>query len=74
VLPLRPPTCTDTPPFPPPPPPRPQSILHSDLKARNILLKSSPSEARGFVAKVADFGLSMEIDPHDTHVSGAFQG
>jgi hypothetical protein len=29
-----------------------QSILHSDLKARNILLKSSPAEARGFVAKV----------------------
>jgi hypothetical protein len=24
--------------------------------------------------QVADFGLSMEIDPHDTHVSGAFQG
>ncbi|KIY97952.1 hypothetical protein MNEG_10010 [Monoraphidium neglectum] len=50
------------------------SILHSDLKARNILLKSSPAEARGFVAKVADFGLSMEIDPQDTHISGAFQG
>ncbi|KAI8472387.1 MAG: hypothetical protein J3K34DRAFT_209795 [Monoraphidium minutum] len=51
-----------------------QSILHSDLKARNILLKSAPAEGRGFVAKVADFGLSMEIDPQDTHISGAFQG
>ncbi|KAI8471115.1 MAG: kinase-like domain-containing protein [Monoraphidium minutum] len=51
-----------------------QSIIHSDLKARNILLKSAPAESRGFVAKVADFGLSMEINPQDTHISNAFQG
>jgi len=37
---------------PPPPPPILQSILHSDLKARNILLKSSASDSKGFVAKV----------------------
>lgn len=29
-----------------------QNIVHSDLKARNILLKSSPAEPKGFVAKV----------------------
>jgi serine/threonine protein kinase len=33
-----------------------ESIIHGDLKARNILLKSSGSHGRGFVAKVADFG------------------
>ena len=30
-------------------------ILHSDLKARNIMLRSSGSDGRGFIAKVADF-------------------
>jgi serine/threonine protein kinase len=51
-----------------------RSILHSDLKARNVLLKSSPSDPKQFTAKVADFGLSLEIDPSETHVSNAFQG
>lgn len=44
-------------------------------QARNILLKSSGgAEGRPFVAKVADFGLSMRIDPDATHVSNVFQG
>lgn len=51
-----------------------QNIIHSDLKARNVLIKSSVMDARGFVAKVADFGLSLKIDPLDTHISNAFQG
>lgn len=43
-------------------------------QARNILLKSSGgAEGRPFVAKVADFGLSMRIDPNATHVSNVFQ-
>lgn len=50
-----------------------ENIIHSDLKARNILLKSSGSEERGFMAKVADFGLSFRIDPAATHVSNVFQ-
>jgi hypothetical protein len=44
------------------------------LQARNILLKSSGgADGRKFVAKVADFGLSMCIDPAATHVSNVFQ-
>jgi hypothetical protein len=44
-------------------------------QARNILLKSSGGGAdrRHFVAKVADFGLSMRIDPEATHVSNIYQ-
>jgi hypothetical protein len=43
-------------------------------QARNILLKSSGgAEGRPFVAKVADFGLSMRIDPNATHVSNVYQ-
>jgi serine/threonine protein kinase len=49
------------------------NILHSDLKARNVLLRSDMHDCRGFTAKVADFGLSLTIDPHSTHVSNAFQ-
>lgn len=45
------------------------------MQARNILLKSSGgAEGRPFVAKVADFGLSMRIDPNATHVSNVYQG
>ncbi|WIA41787.1 hypothetical protein OEZ86_009120 [Tetradesmus obliquus] len=50
------------------------NIIHSDLKARNVLLRSDMHDERGFTAKVADFGLSLTIDPHSTHVSNAFQG
>ncbi|KAI8468110.1 MAG: kinase-like domain-containing protein [Monoraphidium minutum] len=48
------------------------NVLHSDLKVRNVLLKSDASP-RGCTAKVADFGLAVRIDCMDTHVS-AFQG
>jgi len=40
-----------------------QNIIHSDLKPANILLKSSRGDRRGFVAKVADFGLSKMLHP-----------
>lgn len=46
-------------------------VLHSDLKVRNVLLKSDAS-GRGCIAKVADFGLAIKMDCMDTHVS-AFQ-
>jgi serine/threonine protein kinase len=49
----------------------PRQVLHSDLKVRNVLLKSDAS-ARGCIAKVADFGLAVRMDCNDTHVS-AFQ-
>jgi hypothetical protein len=46
-------------------------VLHSDLKVRNVLLKTDAS-ARGCIAKVADFGLAVRMDCMETHVS-AFQ-
>ncbi len=50
------------------------NVLHSDLKARNIMLKSSGTEGRGIVAKVADFGLSTRMEHQETHLSSCFQG
>jgi serine/threonine protein kinase len=47
-------------------------VLHSDLKVRNVLLKSDGSSERGCVAKVADFGLAVKLEMNHTHVS-AFQ-
>jgi serine/threonine protein kinase len=44
------------------------------LQARNVLLKSSGTDPRGFVAKVSDFGLSVQINPTQTHVSNIYQG
>jgi serine/threonine protein kinase len=51
-----------------------RNVLHGDLKARNIMLKSSGSEGRGVTTKLADFGLAVRIDHAETHMSGAFQG
>ena len=51
------------------------NIIHADLKASNILLKSSPDSSKGFDAKVADFGLSIaKVDADETHVSNMMQG
>ncbi|GIL79160.1 hypothetical protein Vretimale_16703 [Volvox reticuliferus] len=50
------------------------NVLHSDLKARNIMLKSSGTEGRGVIAKVADFGLSTRMEHQETHLSSCFQG
>ncbi|PNG99789.1 Dual specificity protein kinase shkB, partial [Tetrabaena socialis] len=36
-------------------------IVHGDLKPANVLLKSSRADRRGFIAKVADFGLSKIV-------------
>ena len=49
-------------------------IVHGDLKARNILLKTVGHEARGAKAMVADFGLSMKVDHMETHLSNMFHG
>ena len=49
-------------------------ILHADLKASNILLKSDVNDPRGFVAKVSDFGLALTMAQGVTHASGLFQG
>ena len=42
-------------------------VIHGDLKAQNVLLKSSPIDKRGFYCKVGDFGLSRVI-LHNTHI------
>ncbi|PNW79397.1 hypothetical protein CHLRE_09g413400v5 [Chlamydomonas reinhardtii] len=50
-------------------------VLHGDLKATNVMLKSSGGDSgRGVVAKVADFGLSVRLDASATHASNMFQG
>ncbi|KAG2484907.1 hypothetical protein HYH03_016293 [Edaphochlamys debaryana] len=49
-------------------------VLHGDLKADNVMLKSCGGAGRGITAKVADFGLAIKIDPLSTHVSSTFQG
>jgi serine/threonine protein kinase len=38
------------------------NIIHADLKPSNVLLKSAPEIAKGFVAKISDFGLSLSKD------------
>ncbi|KAI8475398.1 MAG: kinase-like domain-containing protein [Monoraphidium minutum] len=50
-----------------------QQVLHSDLKARNVLLKGDSKRGGGAIAKIADFGLALPMRGQDTHVS-AYQG
>ncbi|GLI65582.1 hypothetical protein VaNZ11_009155 [Volvox africanus] len=51
------------------------NVLHGDLKARNVMLKSSGTEGRGVICKVADFGLAVKMDTMEqTHMSGMYQG
>ncbi|KAG1661448.1 hypothetical protein FOA52_006811 [Chlamydomonas sp. UWO 241] len=51
-------------------------VLHSDLKASNVMLRSGGSDGRGCVAKVVDFGLAitLDADSDQTHVSSMFHG
>ncbi len=51
-------------------------ITHRDLKPKNILLKSSAKDRRGFCAKVSDFGLSQVLPDvgRETHVSTKYSG
>eukprot|EP00210_Caulerpa_lentillifera_P000953 g923.t1 len=43
-------------------------VVHGDLKCDNLLLQGSHTSSKGFVAKVADFGLSRKLG-HVTHLS-----
>lgn len=36
-------------------------VVHCDMKPANVLLRSSNIDARGFTAKVSDFGLSRWV-------------
>ncbi|GAX86359.1 hypothetical protein CEUSTIGMA_g13771.t1 [Chlamydomonas eustigma] len=50
------------------------NVVHSDLKAQNILLKSNGCEARGFTAKISDFGLSFKLNKDEASVQGVHHG
>ncbi|WIA08278.1 hypothetical protein OEZ85_007721 [Tetradesmus obliquus] len=50
------------------------NVLHSDLKARNVMLSTGNADGRGIVGKVGDFGLSLKMDHMETHVSNVYQG
>lgn len=43
-------------------------------KARNVMLSTGSTDGRGIVGKVGDFGLSLKMDVHETHISQVFQG
>ena len=55
------------------------TVVHGDLKACNVLLKPAPRttfDARGFTAKVADFGLARFVGARghvSTHTHGSVQ-
>jgi len=50
-------------------------ITHRDLKPKNILLRASDKDRRGFVAKVSDFGLSQVLpEGTRTQVSQRYSG
>ena len=46
------------------------------LQTHNVLLKGSAGEGRGsgMVAKVSDFGMSIQMDRHQTHIDGMKNG
>jgi len=48
-------------------------VVHGDLKSTNVLLKSAAvtrHDARGFCARVSDFGLSQVLDMFETADGG----
>jgi serine/threonine protein kinase len=55
-------------------------VVHGDLKAANVLLTRGGEDVEGLwaanlgyrvTAKVADFGLALQLDPKDTHATMA---
>ncbi|CAL5229280.1 g12574 [Coccomyxa viridis] len=52
-------------------------IVHSDLKGANVLIKSvkaTEKDPRGYVCKLADFGLARVLGSNRTHVSTSSHG
>ncbi|GAB4819737.1 hypothetical protein N2152v2_006783 [Parachlorella kessleri] len=43
-----------------------QQIVHGDLGAANVLMKSREDGGKGFTCKIADLGLSRLLDKHNT--------
>ncbi|GFH20201.1 protein kinase domain-containing protein, partial [Haematococcus lacustris] len=48
-----------------------RNVVHGDLTPSNILLRAARSTLSGYVAKVADFGLSWKLTGGQEHVSNA---
>lgn len=44
-----------------------KNVVHGDLSVSNVLLQSAPVRPCGWQAKLADFGLSVKMDPNQTH-------
>lgn len=44
------------------------TMIHGDLKPANVLVKAARNDRRGFVAKLADFGLSRMLGHDQSHV------
>lgn len=42
-------------------------------KARNVLLATGSTDGRGVVGKVGDFGLSLQMNHLETHISAVYQ-
>ncbi|EFJ40490.1 hypothetical protein VOLCADRAFT_46661, partial [Volvox carteri f. nagariensis] len=38
-----------------------RAIVHGDLKTANVMLQRQDSDPRGFIAKLADFGLARQL-------------
>lgn len=51
-----------------------KNIIHGDLKPSNVLLKRTDKSRSGFIAKIADFGLSLKMHGSQTHVSNVQGG
>jgi hypothetical protein len=45
-----------------------------DLNPNNVLLKKDANEPSGFAAKVGDFGLSVMLPQHQSHLSNIRMG
>lgn len=50
------------------------NIIHGDLKPHNVLLTGDGDDERGWIGKIADFGLSVKIKRGEHHVSGIQHG
>lgn len=50
------------------------NIIHGDLKPHNVLLTGDTDDERGWIGKIADFGLSVKIKRGEQHVSGIQHG
>lgn len=52
-----------------------QNIIHADIKANNVMLKTSVVGGKIVVcAKLADFGLSTKVSENELEIKGKFQG